>query len=373
MSAVSAQTQSSFFVKLPPEMRDKVYAEYAMEYFGNHDTDFSKRHALLDACHRFKDEAGAVISQYAARVYYPASYDPFTLLPVDSSICKPEEVKNLLVHLVCDTTFHVGFLDCWRRSFYALARKLKQLPDSNMTNVGYVQIQLHPAPNAEICQGTLLSLEKALSHEKLKLVDIFGRTRGSYDGGFSELFKQEIRRRHSIDTLSSSMGALTLDEPANGHVRYPYKEPKNMEHLVEIRRHRSVNDMIDEADKLTATSDLLEPPVKSWYMKTMDSRKRSWGFFLVQERNEYFVWEAMALSELKEKERQAKEHVDEIEGLHSDAATVGSSSCSSSPIADAATADGSAEAQADSRDDETSIDEDGSEFFSDFDDNDIYN
>ncbi|KAK7957913.1 hypothetical protein PG996_010642 [Apiospora saccharicola] len=58
-----------------------------MDYYNKHDNDDGNGPDLLRVCNRVRDEAGAILSQYASQVYYPARGDnPFTLITMASAV-----------------------------------------------------------------------------------------------------------------------------------------------------------------------------------------------------------------------------------------------------------------------------------------------
>ncbi|KAK8057114.1 hypothetical protein PG996_011051 [Apiospora saccharicola] len=292
-----------------------------MDYYSKHDNDDGKGPDLLRVCRRFRDVAGAIISQYAAQIYYPAKGDdPFSLITMTSAGGKPEDVRSLIVHLVWDGTFRAESLQEWRQSFFALAQQMNKLPGSEMVNLRYIQIRLQPAPIGEICQGPLSSFKKVLEHSTLKLIDIMGSPK---DYKHQEAMQIRLLSGHFASMSMKEMGSLTKDDTVNGLVGMPCKAPKK-ELIVAIKRHATINNMVAAADGLTAISDKLRDSViKSWYMKMMDKQSRPWGFYFVQDHKVYLKWQAHRLEELESEERRAAE---EAEDVASDAATEGSSS-----------------------------------------------
>ncbi|KAK8128829.1 hypothetical protein PG984_009937 [Apiospora sp. TS-2023a] len=70
----------------PPELRNRICHQYALDYYSKHDNDDGKGPDLFRVCNRFRDEAGAILSQYASQVYYPArGNNPFTLITMTSA------------------------------------------------------------------------------------------------------------------------------------------------------------------------------------------------------------------------------------------------------------------------------------------------
>lgn len=272
------QAQSAFFSMLPGEVRNKIYEQFAFDVFHSPEGSFQQGFALANTCRRTKEEMGAILAKHVVRIYYPQKKNAFKLTGIQHGSTELGKVLAMTVHLIWEDTLLMRFFSLWRQSFFALSRELSKLPQQidsvlGMPNLQYVQIQLHPAPEPEVCQGAVSGLDELLNHPALKAVDVYGTWQDCKDYNAPHEYLQELQKRRHRERMINLFGCTDSD--------FSLPDTKTKTLIVEITRFSSTAAL--DADMRAQTETTKEPEFP-WYFKTTDTNGRFWGSCFVQVR-----------------------------------------------------------------------------------------